>query len=78
MALGLVVLLIAGLVFALSFKMRHREFATLEDIGVSRGTLVMVKVFEVLMIGVLAAGIVIITTLIIEQFGASLVRLALS
>jgi len=78
MALGLVVLLIAGLVFALSFKMRHREFATLEDIGVSHGTLAMVKVFEVLMIGVLASFIVIITSLIVQHFGASLVRLALS
>jgi putative ABC transport system permease protein len=78
MALGLVVLLITGLVFALSFKMRHREFATLEDIGVSHGTLAMVKVFEVLMIGVLASFIVIITSLIVQHFGASLVRLALS
>jgi hypothetical protein len=46
--------------------------------GVSRGTLAIVKVFEVLMIGVLASFIVIITSLIVEQFGANLVRLALS
>ncbi len=76
MALGLVVLLIAGLVFALSFKMRQREFATLEDIGVSRGTLALVKVIEVLMIGVLAALVVIAATLTMQGFGADLVRIA--
>lgn len=53
-ALGLAVLLITALVFALSFRLRRREFATLEDIGVARGTVLAVKVLEILMVGAAA------------------------
>lgn len=52
--LGAAVVLIAALVFALSFRLRRREFATLEDIGVARGTVSLVKCFEVLMTGAAA------------------------
>lgn len=48
-------LLVTGLVFALSFRLRQREFATLEDVGVSRLSLLTVKVLEVLIIGLAAA-----------------------
>ncbi|MFC5455974.1 FtsX-like permease family protein [Prosthecobacter fluviatilis] len=47
-------LLVTALVFALSFRLRQREFATLEDVGVSRRSLLSVKVLEVLIIGLAA------------------------
>jgi putative ABC transport system permease protein len=53
-ALGSAVLLIAALVFALSFRLRRREFATLDDIGVARGTVLAVKVLEIAMVGTAA------------------------
>ncbi len=54
--LGVVVVLISALVFALSFKMRRCEFATLEDLGISRWRIATVKAAEVVMVVVLAAG----------------------
>lgn len=48
-------LLVTALVFALSFRLRQREFATLEDVGVSRLSLLSVKVLEILIIGLAAA-----------------------
>ncbi len=48
-------LLVTALVFALSFRLRLREFATLEDVGVSRISLISVKVLEVLIVGLAAA-----------------------
>lgn len=74
--LGVLVIFIAALVFALSFKLRRREFATLEDIGISRGTLRLVKTYEVLMVSALASGVVAGAILLVQAFGASLVRLA--
>lgn len=48
-------LLVTALVFALSFRLRQREFATLEDVGVSRLSLLSVKVLEILIIGLASA-----------------------
>ena len=48
-------LFVSGLVFALSFRLRRREFGTLEEIGVARSSLVMVKSLEIAIIVVLAA-----------------------
>lgn len=42
-----------GLVFALSFRMRRRQFATLADLGVSRRALVLTKLCEVALVAVL-------------------------
>ncbi|WP_395752142.1 FtsX-like permease family protein [Prosthecobacter sp.] len=50
-------LFVTALVFALSFRLREREFATLEAVGVSRVSLITVKVLEVLIVGIVAAGI---------------------
>ncbi len=50
-------LFVSALVFALSFRLRKREFATLEDIGVSRGSLLSVKTLEIGLIALLAMGI---------------------
>jgi len=59
-------LLVTALVFALSFRLRAREFATLEDVGVSRISLITVKVLEVLIIGIVA----VIIGLILLQFSS--------
>ncbi len=59
-------LLVTALVFALSFRLRQREFATLEDVGVSRVSLISVKVLEVLIVGLAAA----VIGLLLLQFSA--------
>jgi putative ABC transport system permease protein len=75
--LGVAVLLIAALVFALSFKMRRREFATLEDIGVAGRTLALVKFLEVTLVGAAAAGIVLVVEQLARASGPALVRILL-
>lgn len=50
-------LFVSALVFALSFRLRKREFTTLEDIGVSRVSLLSVKTLEIVLIALLAMGI---------------------
>ena len=62
-------LLVTALVFALSFRLRQREFATLEDVGVSRVSLISVKVLEVLIIG-LAATVIGLLLLQCSSFAA--------
>lgn len=47
-------LLVTALVFALSFRLRRREFQTLEDVGVSRVALMSVQVLEIVLIAVAA------------------------
>ena len=74
--LGILVVFIAALVFALSFKLRRREFATLEDIGVSRGTMRLVKLYEVLMVSLLALVVVAASMATVQALGATLVRFA--
>ncbi|WP_050030622.1 ABC transporter permease [Verrucomicrobium sp. BvORR034] len=76
--LGVVVILISSLVFALSFKMRRREFATLEDLGISRWRIATVKAAEVVMVGVLAAGLAGGITALVWELGAGLVRMSLN
>jgi putative ABC transport system permease protein len=49
--------LVAALVFFLSFRLRQREFATLADLGVGQGTLALAKVAEVVLVGLAAMGI---------------------
>lgn len=72
--LGIAVLLIASLVFALSFRMRRQEFRTLENLGIARRTLIMVKAFEVIMVLALASMVVLVTMMMVAQWGVSLVR----
>ncbi len=50
-------LFVSALVFALSFRLRKREFTTLEDIGVSRVSLICVKSLEIVLIALFAMGI---------------------
>lgn len=75
--LGTAVLVIAALVFALSFKMRRREFDTLEEIGVARGSVALVKLFEVILVAVAAGSIVASVGWLVKAMGAALVRILL-
>jgi putative ABC transport system permease protein len=50
-------LFVSALVFALSFRLRKREFTTLEDIGVSRVSLIRVKSLEIVLVALFAMGI---------------------
>ena len=78
LSLGVLVILIAALVFALSFKLRRKEFAALEDLGVSRWTLISVKTFEIVIVGTFALLIVLLAKWGVETFGSSLVRFGMS
>lgn len=77
LALGAAVLLIVALVFTLSFKMRRREFATLEEIGVAQGTIAAVKVTEVIIIGLVAGVLVLIFEALLNSFAREVVRFML-
>jgi putative ABC transport system permease protein len=74
LVLGTAVVLIVILVFALSFRLRRREFATLEDIGISRGTIALVKAGEILLIGGASLAIVAAALWLMQHYGAVLVR----
>ncbi len=54
-------LAIAALVFALSFRLRQREFTTLGDIGISPGALSLTKLLEISLVG--SAGLLIALTI---------------
>lgn len=70
-------LLVTALVFALSFRLRQREFQTLEQLGVSRLSLASVKVLEIVLIG-LAATTIGLLLLSLSSFAAPhLLRMAL-
>lgn len=72
--LGGAVVLIVVLVFALSFRLRRREFATLEDIGISGGTIALVKVCEILLVSVASLAVVAAALWLMQHYGAVLVR----
>lgn len=67
-------LAISALVFALSFRLRRREFATLGDVGVSPLALVFTKFFEMSLVGVLGLIIAASLTLIVQMNAATWVR----
>jgi len=70
-------LLVTALVFALSFRLRLREFQTLEDVGVSRAALISVKVLEIGMVGVVAIGVGLLLLVGASLLAPQLLRLAL-
>lgn len=70
-------LFVTALVFALSFRLRQREFATLEDVGVSRFSLITVKVLEILFVGVAAVGFGLLLLLLASEVAPHLLRWAL-
>lgn len=77
MMVGFATMATAALVFALSLRLRRREFETLRSMGASRATLLVVIVSEmVFVIGVgslLAGGLMAVT----QRFGAVAIRMAL-
>ena len=74
---GVAALGIATLVFALSFRMRRREFATLEDIGIPSISLTLVKTIEILLIGTGGLLLATLILLTVESFATELVLLTL-
>lgn len=70
-------LLVTALVFALSFRLRQREFNTLQDVGVSRVSLISVKVLEVLIVGFAAAVLGLLLLQASSWAAPSLLRMAL-
>lgn len=48
--IALAALSVAALVFALSFRLRQREFHTLDDLGISRRALALTKCLEILLV----------------------------
>jgi putative ABC transport system permease protein len=70
-------LFVTALVFALSFRLRRREFQTLEDVGVSRRSLISVKVLEIAIIGVAAVAIGLLLLTLASVAAPHLLRMAL-
>jgi putative ABC transport system permease protein len=69
-------LFVTALVFALSFRLRLREFKTLEDVGVSRRSLITVKVLEITFIGLAAIVIGLLLLLLASFLAPHLLRMA--
>jgi putative ABC transport system permease protein len=69
---------ITALVFALSFRLREREFRTLNDLGVGRLQLLGVHVIEIGLILSIALAIATVMTLSAQLVAGSLVRVLLS
>lgn len=70
-------LFVTGLVFALSFRLRSREFKTLEEVGVSRASLITVKVLEIAFIGLAAVVIGLLLLSVASFLAPHLLRTAL-
>lgn len=68
---------ISALVFALSFRMRHREFTTLGDVGVSPLALSLTKLFEISLVGAGGLGLALIITLFVQWNASSWVQMLL-
>ncbi|GEP43294.1 ABC transporter permease [Brevifollis gellanilyticus] len=71
-------LAIAALVFALSFRLRQREFATLGDLGISPGALILTKSFEVGIIGGVGLVMAGVITVFVQMNAHAWVRLMLA
>jgi putative ABC transport system permease protein len=67
-------LLVAALVFFLSFRLRQREFATLAEIGVGQGMLRLAKVAEVALVGAAA----VVVALAIRAFAVAMTEAILA
>lgn len=67
-------LLLLALVVILSLRLRRREMQTLFRMGCSRGTIVMLQVWELSLILAFAIGLVAATLWLVSQFGAGLLE----
>lgn len=70
-------LLVTTLVFSLSFRLRRREFQTLEELGVARGSLAAVKWLEISWIGLAAVLTSLLLLLLTSSAAPRLLRMAL-
>jgi putative ABC transport system permease protein len=77
LATGSAGLLIIILVFILSFRLRKREFQTLADLGIAPGSLLTVKLFEMLWVLLSAAVLTGLTLPLVHLAAPYLVRLGL-
>jgi putative ABC transport system permease protein len=73
-ATGTAGLLIITLVFTLSFRLRRREFQTLADLGVAPASLFSVKLFEILLVFLLATALTALTLPAAQWAAPHLVR----
>ena len=71
-------LAIAALVFALSFRLRRREFATLGDLGISPGALILTKSLEITLIGGTGLVLALLITTLVQMNAHAWVRLLLA
>jgi len=69
---------ISALVFALSFRLRLREFATLGDLGISPLALALTKTFEISLVTGAGLAIALIITAIVQLNAHAWVRLLLA
>lgn len=73
--LALAALSVAALVFALTFRLRKREFMTLDDLGISGRALVVTKLFEIALVTVLGlalAGLLTVTVWLNADVGVGM------
>jgi putative ABC transport system permease protein len=68
---------VAALVFALSFRLRQRQFQTLSDLGIAESSLVLTKLFEITLVGAAGVAMAAALTLLIHLNSGSWVRLLL-
>lgn len=71
-------LTVAALVFALSFRLRQKQFETLSELGVSGPSLLLTKAIEIATVGVGGLLIALSLTVIVDLNAASWVRLLLA
>ncbi|MDZ4289860.1 MAG: hypothetical protein U0984_17985 [Prosthecobacter sp.] len=71
-------LTVAALVFALSFRLRQRQFQTLADLGISQPSLILTKGLEITLVGALGISIALLLALLVELNAPSWVRFFLA
>jgi putative ABC transport system permease protein len=71
-------LAIAALVFALSFRLRRREFTTLGDLGISPSALALTKLLEITLVGSAGLLIALAITALVQANAQTWVRLLLA
>ena len=70
-------LVVTGLVFALSYRLRQREFQTLADIGIPLRSLKLVRCFEALLVAALALVLALAILALIHSAAPTLVQMTL-
>lgn len=76
--IALAALSVSTLVFALSFRLRQREFQTLDDLGVSWQALTLTKLLEIMLVSGLGVGFAALLTLTVWFNSATWMNLLLS